>query len=176
MAMAKALGHVTAGQETALEALCQAAETELARRLRPGVSPEDCGSAFVLACAWMALAGLTAGESAGVEKFTAGSLTVVRDGAVTLCRAVLQPALETREDWFQSLPTPLGTVRRDQWLYLGPPEVSLDGLGDGYVAWNNTQFEVRAAQPVCLGEDTIYWWALLAVRDPEPEDGPGETA
>ena len=62
MAMAKALGHVTAGQETALEALCQAAETELTRRLRPGVSPEDCGSAFVLACAWMALAGLTAGD------------------------------------------------------------------------------------------------------------------
>ena len=73
MAMAKALGHVTAGQETALEALCQAAETELTRRLRPGVSPEDCGSAFVLACAWMALAGLTAGESAGVEKFTAAA-------------------------------------------------------------------------------------------------------
>ena len=90
-------------------------------------------------------------------------VAVVRDGAETLCRAFLQPALETREDWFQSLPTPLGTVRRDQWLYLGPPEVSLDGLGDGYVAWNNTQFEVRAAQPVCLGEDTIYWWALLAV-------------
>ena len=80
MAMAKALGHVTAGQETALEALCQAAETELTRRLRPGVSPEDCGSAFVLACAWMALAGLTAGESAGVEKFTAGSLTIQEGG------------------------------------------------------------------------------------------------
>lgn len=103
-------------------------------------------------------------------------VAVVRDGAETLCRAFLQPALETREDWFQSLPTPLGAVRRDQWLYLGPPEVALDNLGDGYVAWNNTQFEVRAAQPVCLGEDTIYWWALLAVRDPEPEDGPGETA
>ena len=67
MAMAKALGHVTAGQETALEALCQAAETELARRLRPGVSPE-------------ALAGLTAGESAGVERFTAGSVTIQEGG------------------------------------------------------------------------------------------------
>ena len=55
-------------------------EAELTRRLRPGVSPEDCGSAFVLACAWMALAGLTAGESAGVERFTAGSLTIQEGG------------------------------------------------------------------------------------------------
>lgn len=102
-------------------------------------------------------------------------VAVVRDGQETLCRAFLQPALETREDWFQRLPTPLGAVRRDQWLYLGPPEVALDNLGDGYVAWNSTRFEVRAAQPVCLGENTVYWWALLAVQDPEPEDGSGET-
>lgn len=74
--MAKALGHVTAGQETALEALCQAAETELSGRLRPGVSQEDCGPAFVLGCAWLALAGLAAGENAGVERFTAGSVTI----------------------------------------------------------------------------------------------------
>ena len=33
-------------------------------------------------------------------------VAVVRDGAEILCRAFLQPALETREDWFQSLPTP----------------------------------------------------------------------
>ena len=78
--MAKALGRVTESQETALEALCQAAEAELARRLRPGVSPEDCGPAFVLACAWLALAGLAAGESAGVEKFTAGSVTIQEGG------------------------------------------------------------------------------------------------
>ena len=41
---------------------------------------EDCGSAFVLACAWLALAGLTAGESAGVERFTAGSVTIQEGG------------------------------------------------------------------------------------------------
>ena len=93
------------------------------------------------------------------------------DGTETLCRAFLQPVLERREDWFQRLPTPLGTARRDQWLYLGPPETALDGREDGYVAWNNVHFDVRAAQPVCLGEETVYWWALLAVRDPEPDSG-----
>ena len=91
MAMAKALGHVTAGQETALEALCPAAETDLARRLRPGVSPEDCGSAFVLACAWMALAGLTAGESAGVERFTAGSVTIQEGGGADAAERAAAP-------------------------------------------------------------------------------------
>ena len=78
--MAKALGHVADSQETALEALCEAAEAELSGRLRGGASPEDCGSAFVLACAWLALAGLTAGESAGVERFTAGSVTIQEGG------------------------------------------------------------------------------------------------
>ena len=113
MAMAKALGHVTAGQETALEALCQAAEAELTRRLRPGVSPEDCGSAFVLACAWMALAGLTAGESAGVERFTAGSVTIreadcvqdrERSAALRLqAETVLGPYLADRGFAFQGV-------------------------------------------------------------------------
>ena len=102
-------------------------------------------------------------------------VAVVRDGKETLCRAFLQPVMERREDWFQSLPTPLGDARRDQWLYLGPPEVSLDGLGDGYVAGNRMKFDVRSAQRVCIGDEAVYWWALLTVRDPEPEDGSGKT-
>ena len=44
--------------------LCQAAETELAGRLRPGLTPEDCESAFVPAAAWMVLAWLQAGRRA----------------------------------------------------------------------------------------------------------------
>ena len=59
--------------------LCQAAETELAGRLRPGLTPEDCESAFVPAAAWMVLAWLQAGE-AGVASFTAGNLTIHRTG------------------------------------------------------------------------------------------------
>ena len=46
--------------------LCQAAETELAGRLRPGLTPEDCESAFV--------------PEAGVASFTAGDLTIRRTG------------------------------------------------------------------------------------------------
>ena len=83
----------------------------------------------------------------------------------TVCRAFLQPALERRGEGYQTLPTPLGLVRQDQWIYLGSPEVSLDTLGDGYVAWGERKFSIRAAQPVYLGDELAYWWGLLVIRD-----------
>ena len=106
MDMARSLGHVDGGQEEALEALCRAAQAELAGRLRPEVRSEDCEDAFILACAWLALAGLAAGETGG-GRFTAGEVTIQE--------------------------------------------------GDG------------AARPVCVGEETLYWWALLAVEDGEAQ-------
>ena len=81
MDMARSLGHVDGGQEEALEALCRAAQAELAGRLRPEVRSEDCEDAFILACAWLALAGLAAGETGG-GRFTAGEVTIQEgDGA-----------------------------------------------------------------------------------------------
>ena len=67
-------------QDELLLPLIEAVSAGLERRLKPGVAPEDCGSAFVLACAWLALAGLAAGEGAGVEKFPAGSVTIQEGG------------------------------------------------------------------------------------------------
>ena len=75
-ALVRALGGGT-DQEELLVMLCQAAETELAGRLRPGLTPEDCESAFVPAAAWMVLAWL---QAAGVASFTAGDLTIRRTG------------------------------------------------------------------------------------------------
>ena len=209
MDMARSLGHVDGGQEEALEALCRAAQAELAGRLRPEVRSEDCEDAFILACAWLALAGLAAGLPGGGRGGPGGRPPPPgRDGAgplagrpglrlsggtgmtgawgrilaqygqsVTLrrgeeergCRAFLQPVRERREDWYQELPTPLGTARRDQWLYLGPPELSLEETNGLCVEWNGLRFAVRAAQPVCVGEETLYWWALLAVEDGEAQ-------
>ena len=51
-------GH---GTEELLRPLCQAAEREMAGRLREGLSPEACGPAFPVAAAWLVLAGLEAG-------------------------------------------------------------------------------------------------------------------
>lgn len=83
----------------------------------------------------------------------------------TVCRAFLQPVMEQNADFFQQLPTPLGLVRRDRWICLGGPEMALDQLGDGYIAWGGETFTVRSAQPVYLAEELVYWWGLLAVRE-----------
>ena len=78
MAIAKAFGQVEEREESALEYLCQAAEQELQSRLKQGVTREDCGAAFDLAGAWIALAGLVAARNAGetVESFTAGEVSL----------------------------------------------------------------------------------------------------
>lgn len=76
-AFAKAVGQVESGEEEILSRLCETAETELTGRLKEGVSPQDCGGAFVIAAAWMALAGLCVSEgSGGVTAWTAGDVSV----------------------------------------------------------------------------------------------------
>lgn len=79
---AKALGSLEAAEEPLLEALCGAAEAELAGKLREGLTPKDCGGAFPVAAAWLARAGLCAGQSADgdASSWTAGAVSVT--GAV----------------------------------------------------------------------------------------------
>ena len=76
-ALARTLGNAGADEMEALTAAAEAAEQELRRALRPGVSAEQCASAFALAGAWLTLAALeTCRSAAGEESFTAGDLTV----------------------------------------------------------------------------------------------------
>ena len=76
-AFAKAVGQVESGEEEILSRLCQTAEEELTGRLREGVMPEDCGGAFVIAAAWLALAGLCVSEgTGGVTAWSAGDVSV----------------------------------------------------------------------------------------------------
>ena len=97
VALAKALGRVPQGQEEVLEALCRAAQEQLAGRLRAGVAPEDCGGAFQLACAWTALAGLEAGG--GVERFTAGSVSIQTGEGGTRAAALREQAETVLAPW-----------------------------------------------------------------------------
>lgn len=90
------------------------------------------------------------------------------------CTAFLQPVQEQGSTWFQNLPTPLGMVRQDRWIYLGSPQYPLDQLGEtGWIDWEGQAFSVRAAQPVCIGTEPLYWWGLLVLRDPEEVDNLG---
>ncbi len=78
--MAQALGGVSEAQRGPLEVLCRSAKAELAGRLREGVTPKDCRPAFVLGCAWLALAGLAGGAYSDGVEFTAGEVTVRESG------------------------------------------------------------------------------------------------
>ena len=107
--MAQKLGRVADEDLEILTALCQAAEAEAAARLRGGVTAEDCGQAYVLGCAWLALAALAAMAANGVGsaplKFTAGEVSVQEENGDGAQRAsalrlqaetVLGPYLQDR--------------------------------------------------------------------------------
>ncbi len=86
-----------------------------------------------------------------------------------VARAVFQPVLERREDWRQEVPTPLGLVQRDRFLYFGEPGVSLESCD--YLVWNGGRFRLQSAQPVYMGDELSHWRAVAV-----PEDGGGEGA
>lgn len=61
-----------------LQSLCEAAQSELAQQLRPGVRVQDCQGAFLIAAAWTALAGLCVSRSqhSNVASWSAGDVSV----------------------------------------------------------------------------------------------------
>ena len=68
-----------AREEGILAGLCEAAYGRWAGSLREGVAPEDCRGAFLAACAWTALAGMSGALEAAQPtplSFSAGDLTV----------------------------------------------------------------------------------------------------
>lgn len=98
-ALAAELTGKTAG-DTALLALCRAAEGELQGRLRRGVTAEDCADCFVCAAALLAAAGCGLAGGAGLGAFRVGEVSVTpeRAGAAALraqALALMQPFLET---------------------------------------------------------------------------------
>ena len=112
-ALAQMLGHVEDGGLEALRALCHPARLEVAGWLKAGVAPEDCGGAFPLAAAWVALAELAAGQDGGVaERYrlpgAAGTVGLIRPLSRCFCRqcnrirltadGCLKPCLHSREE------------------------------------------------------------------------------
>ena len=85
--LASAIARPSEEEAGLLEALCTAAEAETAGRLREDVRQEDCGSAFLCAAALLAAAGLLpCRESAGVEQFSAGDVSLRLGGSEELCQ------------------------------------------------------------------------------------------
>ena len=94
--LAAALGKRGESQELSL--LCAAAVEELKGCLKPGITPEDCGEAFALGAAWLALAGLEVSDS-GVESFTAGAVSVRRKDGSLRQKALRLQALQVMKPY-----------------------------------------------------------------------------
>lgn len=81
-----------------LELLCVGAAEELKGLLRPDVTAEECGEAFTVAAAWLALDGLDRADAGEVVAFTAGDVSVkkgdkgkdLRSGALRLMKPWLR--------------------------------------------------------------------------------------
>ena len=86
LTLARELSGAGEAEEALLELLCQAAEQRWNKRLRPGVTAEDCGEAFPCAVAFPAAADLAAARGGdGVSGFTAGSVSVRIRSAAESC-------------------------------------------------------------------------------------------
>ena len=90
LALAKTISNADATEGELLETLCQAAEARLERRLREGVTKEDCGAAFSCAAALLATADLRSSRCGGdtAASFTAGELSVREKAAAEIGDAV----------------------------------------------------------------------------------------
>lgn len=104
MALCRAMGAVE-DQEELLLPLIQVVWKRLAGRLRPEVTPEDCGSAFPLAAAMVVmerLSRLTGGGSAGeVTSFTAGDLTIKKESGSQAAKGLSEQAKELLAPWLR---------------------------------------------------------------------------
>ena len=86
LTLARELSGAVEAEEALLELLCQAAEQRWNKRLRPGVTAEDCGEAFPCAVAFTAAADLAAARGGeGVSGFTAGSVSLRIRSAAESC-------------------------------------------------------------------------------------------
>ena len=109
MELVQALGGVGQNEET-LRTLCAAACRTLDRRLRDGLTPEDCKGAYPLAAAWLALAWLRGSQGMdGVTALSAGDISVKREGSggseklVRQALALMAPYLRDEEFVFQGV-------------------------------------------------------------------------
>lgn len=86
-------GSIEQAREPLLELLCQSAVVGITRRLRDGLTPEDCKADFVAAGALYALAALTeTDETANIERLQFGDITMVRGGANAAARCLRHQA------------------------------------------------------------------------------------
>lgn len=100
MELTRILGQAAPEEEELLNTLCGAAQQELNGLLRDGVELRDCQEAFVLAGAWLALAGLEVSRGAArPESFSAGDVAVRNADAAEKAKLLREQAKRMLSGW-----------------------------------------------------------------------------
>lgn len=81
--------------------------------------------------------------------------------------AFLQAVPERKERGRQFVPSPLGIVREERFLYLGEAELSLEGMDGGYLLCEGRAYAISSAQAIYLGKTLSHWRAILTLREEE---------
>ncbi len=79
------------------------------------------------------------------------------------CKAFFQPVRQVGT--LQSVPTPLGQVMQDRFLYLGQANVPLDTTSR--VEVGGERFRVEQAHPIFIGKQIHHWRAICTRRRQE---------
>lgn len=74
-------------------------------------------------------------------------------------KAFLQPVTE-RSEGEPFVMTELGSVDDRLWLYLGVTPLEAQDT----VVHGTRRFRVRSCRPFHVGEEVIYWWAMLETQ------------
>lgn len=89
-----------------------------------------------------------------------GQDVILRGAETAVCKAMVQPLLERKDE--QETASPLGLGRQDRFRYLGPAQYPLDL--DTVVEWKGTEYRVGSAH--LMGEDICpHWRAILYPRE-----------
>ena len=80
-------------------------------------------------------------------------------------RAFFQPVAE--QGTAQAVPSPLGQVMQDRFLYLGPPEPALSCDSCCRAEVRGEVFRAQSVQPVWVGGQIAYWRAVFVRREQE---------
>lgn len=104
-------GELDTQQTELLRVLCAVASSSLAARLRDGLTVDDCKADFIAAASLYALASLNSAEdTAGVQEFKAGDLTV-KQGSGT--KDAASRCLERQAELI------IGPYLKDRFAFLG---------------------------------------------------------
>lgn len=82
-------------------------------------------------------------------------------------KAFFQPMREKGTE--QSVPSPLGEVLCDRFVYIGPPDTRLECADTCRMAVDGEIYRPQMVQPVYVGGVLSHWWAVFTRKEREVE-------